>query len=61
MQAASPKTVSNIMQNQFRLDDLLARDVVPQWFEGVAVVQLVCRQLRGKEAPRPDSRIPRTS
>jgi len=34
------------MQNQFRLDDLLARDVVPQWFEGVAVVQLVCRQLR---------------
>ncbi len=32
------------MQN--RLDDLLARDVVPQWFEGIAVVQLVCRQLR---------------
>ena len=29
-----------------RLDDLLARDVVPQWFEGVAVIQLVCRQLR---------------
>ena len=43
---SEPKTVSNIMQNQFRLDDLLARDVVPQWFEGVAVVQLVCRQLR---------------
>jgi hypothetical protein len=36
------------MQNQFRLDDLLAREVVPQWFEGVAVVQLVCRQLRAK-------------
>jgi hypothetical protein len=35
------------MQNQFRLDDLLARDVTPQWFEGVAVVQLICRQLRG--------------
>lgn len=34
------------MQNQFRLDELLARDVTPQWFEGVAVVQLVYRQLR---------------
>ena len=39
------------MQNQFRLDDLLAREVVPQWFEGIAVVQLVCRQLGG-HAPR---------
>ena len=36
------------MQNQFRLDDLLARDVAPQWFEGVAVVQLICRQLHGQ-------------
>ena len=36
------------MQNQFRLDDLLARDVVPQWFEGVALVQLICRQLRAQ-------------
>jgi hypothetical protein len=36
------------MQNQFRLDDLLARDVVPQWFEGVAIVQLICRQRRGQ-------------
>jgi len=46
------------MQNQFRLDDLLARDVVPQWFEGIAIVQLVCRQLRaeGRESgfPRPE-------
>jgi hypothetical protein len=47
------------MQNQFRLDDLLAREVVPQWFEGVAVVQLVCRQLRAKGPetagfPRPE-------
>ncbi len=47
------------MQDQFRLDDLLARDVGAQWFEGVAVVQLVCRQLReqGREAsgfPRPE-------
>ena len=33
------------MTNQFRLDDLLAREVVPQWFEGVALVQLVCHQL----------------
>jgi len=47
------------MQNQFRLDDLLARDVVPHRFEGVAVVQLICRQLReqGLETagfPRPE-------
>jgi hypothetical protein len=33
------------MQNYIRLDDLLARDVTASWFEGVAVVQLVCRQL----------------
>ena len=47
------------MQNQFRLDDLLARDVVPQWFEGVAIVQLICRQRRGQGLgnsgfPRPE-------
>jgi hypothetical protein len=47
------------MQNQFRLDDLLARDVVPQWFEGVAIVQLICRQLHGQGLentgfPRPE-------
>ena len=45
------------MQKQFRLDDLLARDVSAQWFEGVAIVQLICRQLRahGRDAgfPRP--------
>jgi hypothetical protein len=43
------------MQNLFRLDELLARDVVPQWFEGVAIVQLVCRQLRaqGRESAFP--------
>jgi outer membrane biosynthesis protein TonB len=34
-----------MMQNHIRLDDLLARDVGARWFEGVAVVQLVCRQL----------------
>jgi len=45
------------MQNQFRLDDLLARDVVPQWFEGVAVVQLICRQLHGQGLA--NSRFPR--
>jgi outer membrane biosynthesis protein TonB len=38
----------NIMLNQLRLDDLLARDVIPRWFEGVAVVQLICRQLRAQ-------------
>jgi hypothetical protein len=55
----SDERKNNIMQNQFRLDDLLARDVVPQWFEGVALVQLVCRHLRGQgldksSFPRPD-------
>jgi outer membrane biosynthesis protein TonB len=39
----------NIMQNHLRLDDLLARDVAPLWFEGVAVVQLICRQLRAQD------------
>jgi hypothetical protein len=34
-----------MMQNHIRLDDLLARDVAARWFEGVAVVQTVCRQL----------------
>lgn len=47
------------MQKQFRLDNLLARDVVPQWFEGVAIVQTVCRQLHadGREShfPHPES------
>jgi hypothetical protein len=47
------------MQNQFRLDNLLARDVGPEWFEGVAIVQLVCRQLRaeGRESafPHPEN------
>jgi hypothetical protein len=38
------------MQNHLRLDDLLARDVTPQWFEGVALVQLICRQSRGRGA-----------
>jgi outer membrane biosynthesis protein TonB len=38
------------MQNHLRLDDLLARDVAPRWFEGVAVVQLICRQLRAQDA-----------
>jgi hypothetical protein len=31
--------------NQLRLADLLARQVDVQWFEGVAIVQAVCRQL----------------
>ena len=44
------KAVMNIMQNHLRLDDLLARDVAPLWFEGVAVVQLICRQLRAQDA-----------
>ena len=31
--------------DQIRLDDLLARDVSVQWFEGVALVRALCRQL----------------
>ena len=59
MKYGSPRAVRNIMQNQFRLDDLLARDVVPQWFEGVAIIQLICRQLHGRglenaRFPRPE-------
>jgi hypothetical protein len=35
--------------SQLRLDDLLARDVAVEWFEGVAVLQLTCRALRGQD------------
>ena len=31
--------------SRIRLDDLLGRDLTVQWFEGVAVVQEVCRQI----------------
>ena len=31
--------------NQLRLDELLARQVDVQWYEGVAIVQAICRQL----------------
>lgn len=34
-----------MLQNQIRLDELLGRDVVVRWYEGVALVQAVCRQL----------------
>ena len=34
--------------DQIRLDDLLARDVSVQWFEGVALVQTLCRQLSAR-------------
>ena len=36
--------------DQIRLDDLLARDVSVQWFEGIALVQAVCRQLSARNA-----------
>jgi outer membrane biosynthesis protein TonB len=32
-----------------RLDDVLARDVAVQWFEGVAIVQSTCRALRAQD------------
>ncbi len=31
--------------NQIQLDELLARHVEVQWFEGVAIVQAICREL----------------
>ena len=34
--------------SHLRLDDLLARDVAVEWFEGVAVLQLTCRALRAQ-------------
>jgi len=34
--------------NQIRLDELLARQVDVQWYEGVAIVQAVCHQLLEK-------------
>src|SRR5262245_423896 len=37
-------------QDSIRVDDLLARQVDVQWYEGVAVVQGVCRQLLDKGA-----------
>ena len=35
------------MQSYYRigLDDLLGRDLTVQWFEGVAIIQEVCRQI----------------
>jgi hypothetical protein len=33
------------MQTQHRLDDILARDITIQWFEGTALVQAVCEQV----------------
>ena len=38
------------MQNHKRLEDLLSRDVAARWFEGVAVVQSVCRQLLAQDS-----------
>jgi hypothetical protein len=48
-----------MMQHHIRLDDLLARDVGARWFEGVAVVQLVCRQLLAQ--PSRSSGFPRSA
>ena len=42
------------MENHIRLDDLLSRDVDVQWFEGVALVQSICQQLRALNISRPE-------
>jgi hypothetical protein len=39
------------MEEQIRLDDLLARDLDVRWFEGVALIQAVCRQTTTRRAP----------
>ena len=36
--------------DQIQLDELLARHVEVQWFEGVAIVQAICRELMAKGA-----------
>jgi hypothetical protein len=38
------------MPEQIRLDDLLARDLDVRWFEGVALIQAVCRQTTTRRA-----------
>ena len=48
-----------MFQPHIRIDDLLTRDVRVQWFEGVALLQAVCRHLL---APNPSARdFPRMS
>ena len=42
--------------NQIRLDDVLARDTAVQWYEGVAILQLICRSWRAQGMD--DSRFP---
>ena len=43
--AGRQQRIISMAHDQIRLDDLLARDVSVQWFEGVALVQALCRQL----------------
>lgn len=43
-----------MLPNYIRLDDLLVRDVSVRWFEGVALVQSVCRQIRDGAASDQD-------
>jgi hypothetical protein len=38
----------SMLNNEIRLDDLLTRSLRVQWFEGVALVQSVCRQVLGE-------------
>jgi hypothetical protein len=38
-----------MLEKHMRLDELLGRDLTIRWFEGVALIQAVCRQLVGHE------------
>src|SRR5688500_14453415 len=40
----------SMLDDCIRLDDLLKRNVDVQWFEGVAIVQSLCRQLLARSA-----------
>ena len=46
--AGRQQGIISMAHDQIRLDDLLARDVSVQWFEGVALVQALCRQLSAR-------------
>ena len=40
-----------MLDKQMRLEELLGREVTIRWFEGVALIQAVCRQLLAHDGP----------
>ena len=41
-----------MLDKQMRLEELLGRELTIRWFEGVALIQAVCRQLLAHDEPR---------